>query len=131
MIKLDLTQEGLAPLTFRGEDEDGDEFEIRFEFKRRLTRQQSMTMTKTIGKGRRAKEIPDLERLYTQTVRSIHLIRGFQASYADGTPIPTDSPVEESPKIVAIMNVMPTEITDRVDSHILGSTDLEMEEKNS
>ena len=131
VIKIDLTQEGLAPVTIKGTDEDGDEFEIRFTFKRRLTRQQSMTMTKTIGKGRKAKEVPDLQRLYTTTLASVHLKQGFEANFADGSLVPTEHPIEESPQIVAIMNMLPPEITDRVDSHILGSAELEVEEKNS
>lgn len=132
MIKLDLTQEGLTPVTIKGSDEAGDEFEVRFTFKRRLNRQQSMTMTKTIGKGRKAKEVPDLQRLYTQTIASIHLKKGFDGSvFSNGEPIPLDHPIDNADDIVAIMNYLPSELTDEVDSRVLGATELEVEEKNS
>jgi len=130
-IKIDLTQDGLRPMTIKGTDGDGDEFEARFVFKRRLNRQQAMTMTKTVGKGKKAKEVPDLVRLYTTTIASIHLKKGFEGVFADGSPIPTDHPIEDDGQIVAIMNFLPSDITEPVDSHILGAAELEVEEKNS
>jgi hypothetical protein len=129
-IKLDLTEKGLRPMTLQGTDEDGDDLEIRFTFKKRLTRQQSMTMTKTLGKGKKAKEVPDLVRLYTQTIGSIELKKGFELTF-QGEPLPMNVPIEDGMTIVAIMDNLPQSITEEVDSHILGSTELEVEEKNS
>jgi hypothetical protein len=129
-IELDLTEQGLRPMTLQGQDENGDDFEIRFVFKKRLTRQQSMTMTRTVGKGKKAREVPDLVRLYTHSIRSIHLILGFKLRYK-GEPLPVDVPIEDTMTIVAIMDNISTTITDEVDHHVLGTTDLELEEKNS
>ena len=129
-IKLDLTEKGLRPMTLQGQDEEGDDFEIRFMFKKRLTRQQSMTMTKTLGKGKRAKEVPDLVRLYTHSIASIELLKGFDLTF-QGEPLPMNVPIEDGMTIVAIMDNLPSSITEEIDSHILGATELEVEEKNS
>lgn len=129
-IKLDLTERGLRPMTLQGQDDDGDDFAIRFVFKKRLTRQQSMTMTKTLGKGKKAKEVPDLVRLYTHSIASIELLEGFDLTF-EGEPLPMGVPIEDGMTIVAIMDNLPTGITEEVDGHILGATELEVEEKNS
>jgi len=117
-------------MTLRGQDEEGDDWEVHFVFKKRLTRQQSMTMTRTIGKGKKARDVPDLVRLYTQTIQSVHLIMGFALTFK-GELLPTDAPIEDGMTIVAIMDNLTNDITDEVDAHVLGTMDLEMEEKNS
>jgi len=130
VITLDLTEKGLRPMTVTGTDTDGDPFEIRFVFKKRLTRQQSMLMTRTVGKGKRAKEVPDLVRLYGSTIQSIHLILGLRLTF-NGEVLPTDVPIEDAAMVLAIMDNIPTDITEEVDSHVLGTAELEVDAKNS
>lgn len=123
-LRLNLTEEIPAPLLFHGVDASGEKFEIRWEFKRRLNRQQITMMFKTVGKGRKKKEVPDLERLYGTCIASIGPI-----DLQDGQGFRT---VSDIPTINRIMNNIDEEIAGQVDEHILQSNQLdEVEKKES
>jgi hypothetical protein len=124
-LKVDLTRREPAPLKVIDEDSGA---EIRFTFKQILTRQQRMLMTKKVGKGRKAKEVPDMERMYRSTIESIsgvEVVKDGETYGGDDTPI-TDREV-----IFGLMDTgLPEEVVEVVDEHILGMSNLGASEGN-
>ncbi len=110
-LRIDLAETNPRPLVV--ETEAGDK--VRFTFKKRLTRQERVEMSKPVRRGKRTIEVPDLERLYGRTIESIE---GVDIGNG-GDVVHTDTST-----IVRIMLLLPDEIAEKVDDHILSSNEV-------
>jgi len=120
-FKIDLSQDIPRPLKVVVES-TGDE--VRFTFKRRLNRQQRFTMTKSVGKGKKSREIPDMERMWRTCIESI-----------DGIDLEGkgSGPITDPDTIVAVMNSpqMDEDVVEAANEYIMGLNTLSEQEGNS